>query len=324
MTMSPTLDTSGPEDGTGTPGDSRARRAHGHPPTPRPKRRGGRTAYLYVLPALILVVGVVYLGIGYNGWVSTLDWNGIDPNPESVGFDNYTKIFSDSIFWDSLSHVAVFGVIVILVQMALGLAMALIFSGPIFGRNIYKIIVFVPVILSPAAVSIAFRQLLSPDGQVNEALRFIGLDVLTNAWIADPKTALIALAVINIWQWTGFSFILYQASVSQIDQNLYEAAQIDGAGTWRIIRSIVIPQLKGTHATLALTGVIGALKTFDIVFLVTGGGPGRSTEFLTTYIYKQAVQQFNSGYAAALAMVLLVLALTLTAFQMRAYRFGED
>jgi raffinose/stachyose/melibiose transport system permease protein len=319
MTMSPTLV---PKDAKTDA--STASAAHPRQSKRRSRLRGSRTAFLYILPALILVVGIVYLGIGYNGWVSTLKWNGVAPDPPSVGFDNYTKVFGDTVFWDSLSHVAIFGVIVIVVQMILGLAMALLFSGPIFGRNIYKVIVFVPVILSPAAVSIAFRQLMSPDGQINEALRFIGLDVLTNAWIADPKTALIALAVINIWQWTGFSFILYQASVSQIDQNLYEAAQIDGASTWRIIRSIVIPQLKGTHATLALTGVIGALKTFDIVFLVTGGGPGHSTEFLTTYIYKQAVLQFNSGYAAALAMVLLVLALILTAFQMRAYRFGEE
>lgn len=301
MTMSPTLT------------DARKKR-----------RRSIHTAYLYILPALILVVGVVYLGIGYNGWVSTLDWNGVDANPEFVGLGNFASILSDDIFWASLSHVALFGAIVIFVQMALGLTMALVFSGPIVGRNLYKVIVFVPVILAPAAVSIAFRQLLSPDGQINEALRFFGLDALAHPWIADPKTALIALAVVNIWQWTGFSFILYQASLSQIDQSLFEAAQLDGAGTWRTVRSVVIPQLRGTHATLVLTGVIGALKTFDIVFLITGGGPGRSTEFLTTYIYKQAVQQFNSGYAAALAMVLLILALILTAVQMRAYKFGED
>jgi raffinose/stachyose/melibiose transport system permease protein len=316
MTMSPTLVSHGADKKPASPlSTTRVR---------RPAKRRLTTAYLYILPALILVVGVVYLGIGYNGYVSTLKWNGVTENPPSVGFDNYVQVFHDTVFWQSLSHVAIFGVIVIVVQMVLGLATALVFSGPIYGRNLYKIIIFVPVILAPAAVSIAFRQLLSPTGQINGALEFLGLGGLSNAWIADPKTALIALAVVNIWQWTGFSFILYQAAVSQIDQNLYEAAQIDGASTWRIIRSIVIPQLKGTHATLALTGVIGALKTFDIVFLITGGGPGHATEFLTTYIYKQAVQQFNSGYAAALAMVLLVLALVLTTVQMRAYRFGED
>lgn len=291
------------------------------------KRRRGRnqrSAYLYVLPALILVVGIIYLGVGYNVGVSTLDWNGLAPNPEFVGLGNFQQIFADGVFWESLSHIAIFGVIVILVQMVLGLAMALLLSGPVFGRGFYKVVVFLPVVLAPAAVATAFRQIFSPNGQFNGLLSAVGLDGLTQAWVADPRFALYALAAINIWQWTGFSFILYQAAITQIEHEVFEAAQIDGAGALRTIWSIVIPQLKGTHATLALTGVIGALKTFDIVWLVTGGGPGTSTEFLTTYLYRQAVQQFNTGYAAALSIVLLVLALLLTALQMRAYRFNRE
>ena len=279
-----------------------------------------RTAYLYILPALIVVVGIIYIGVGYNGWVSTLDWNGISPDPEQIGLGNYIAIAQDPIFWGSLGHVAVFGVIVIIVQMVLGLAMALLLNGPVIGRGVYKVLIFMPVVIAPAAISIAFRQFFAVDGVFNGILRFFGLDVLTQPWLADPATALYALAVINIWQWTGFSFILYQAALSQLDQNLFEAAQIDGASDWRIVRSIVVPQLSGTHFTLALVGVIGALKTFDIVYLTTGGGPGRSTEFLTTYIYKQTVEQFHTGYAAALSMVLLVLALALTGVQMSAYR----
>ncbi|MFT4221234.1 MAG: sugar ABC transporter permease [Microbacterium sp.] len=292
------------------------------PPRTRNRRRTQRSAYLYILPALIVVVGIVYLGIGYNGWLSTLDWNGISPNPERVGFGNYLEIAADPIFWTAVGNVAVFGVIVIVVQMALGLAMALLLNGAVRGRGIYKVVMFMPVVLAPAAISTAFRQFYAENGIFNDILRFVGLESVSQAWLANPSTALYAIAVINIWQWTGFSFILYQAALSQLDENMFEAAQIDGASDWRIVRSIVIPQLRGTHATLALTGVIGALKTFDIVYLTTGGGPGRSTEFLTTYIYKQTVEQFHSGYAAALSMVLLVLALTLTVVQMRAYRFG--
>lgn len=295
-------------------------RKHAGPRGYRPTRY---TAYLYVLPALIVVIGVVYLGIGYNGWVSTVDWNGIDDNPVNVGLGNYQRAFSDPVFWQTIWHFAVFAVITILVQIIIGLAMALILGAKIYGRALYKIILFVPVVLAPAVVSTAFRQLLSADGEFNQFLTAIGLDSLANPWLADPRTALIALAMINVWQWTGFSFILYQAAISQIDTNLYEAAQLDGAGTFRTIWSVVIPQLKGTHATLALTGLIGALKTFDIVYLSTRGGPGHATEFLTTYIYKQAVDQFDAGYGAALSMLLLVLAISLTLIQMRAYRYEE-
>lgn len=284
-------------------------------------RRRATTPYFYLLPGLILIVGVVYIGIGYTGWVSTLDWNGISDNPVEVGLGNFQQLVADPIFWSALGHVAVFAVITIFVQMALGLLMAvLLSSSSVRATGIYKVIMFVPVVLAPAVVSTAFRQILSPDGQFNELLRSAGMDVLTQAWIADPAWALYALAFINIWQWTGFSFILYQAAISQLDGNTFEAAQIDGANTRDILGRIVIPQLNGTHATLILVGAIGALKTFDIVYLTTGGGPGRSTEFLTTYIYKQAINQFNAGYSAALSVVLLALSLLFTVAQVRSSR----
>lgn len=295
-------------------------------PSGRPRRRrASLTPWLYILPALILVVGIIYVGIGYTGWVSTLDWNGIDDAPRGVGFQNFLDIAADPVFWGSLGHVAVFGVVTIVVQMVLGLTMAVLLSGKaVRGRAIYSVVMFVPVVLAPAAIATAFREILNTDGQLNQTLRFLGIGAADTAWLADPRFALLAICAINIWQWTGFSFLLYQAAISQLDQNTFDAAAIDGAGFWRTVRHILVPQLSGTHATLALTGCIGALKTFDVVYLTTGGGPGRSTEFLTTYIYSQIVERYHAGYSAALSVVLLVLALALTAVQLRVYRMGED
>lgn len=287
-------------------------------------RAGGYRALLYVLPALLVVVGIVYLGIGYNAYVSTLEWSGIGDDRTPVGLDNYVAAFTDPVFWTSLSHVAIFAVVTIVAQMAIGLTMAILLSGRIFLGGVYKVVMFLPVVLAPAAIAVAFRDILSPGGGVNEVLRAIGLDGLTRAWIAEPETALMAIAVINIWAWTGFSFILYQAALGQIDTDHIEAAQLDGAGRLRTLWSIVVPQLSGTHTTLVLIGVIGALKTFDIVYLTTGGGPGRSTEFLTTYIYKTAIDGFQAGYAAALSILLLVISLVLTLIQMRVNRFGRS
>lgn len=297
--------------------------------TAPPSKRGSRSRrlvpWLYILPSLILVVGIVYVGIGYTGWVSTLDWNGIDDNPQTVGFQNFLDIAKDPVFWASLWHVALFGVVTIVVQMALGLTMAVLLSGrAVRGKAIYSVIMFVPVVLAPAAIATAFREILTTDGQFNQALRFLGFSDASTAWLADPQFALFAICAINVWQWTGFSFLLYQAAISQLDQNTFDAAAIDGAGFWRSGRHILLPQLTGTHATLALTGCIGALKTFDVVYLTTGGGPGRSTEFLTTYIYSQIVERYHAGYSAALSIVLLGLALTLTVVQLRIYRMGED
>ena len=273
----------------------------------------------------MLVVGVIYVGIGYTGWVSTLEWNGIDANPTQVGIDNFTRVLTDPVFWTSVGNVGIFAVLTIVIQMVLGLAMAILLSGnAVRGRGIYKVIMFIPVVLAPAAIATAFRQILSPGGDLNSLLGFLVPGGVQTAWLADPHLALYALVAINVWQWTGFSFLLYQAAISQLDTNLFAAASIDGAGFFSTVRYILIPQLSGTHATLALTGCIGALKTFDIVYLTTGGGPGRSTEFLTTYIYKQVIEQYHAGYSAALSVLLLVLALVFTGIQLRLYRFGEN
>jgi raffinose/stachyose/melibiose transport system permease protein len=287
-------------------------------------RSGRRTApYLFVLPALLIVVGVVYVGIGYTGYLSTLDWDGLSPDAQSVGFSNYTQLFSDAIFWDAAWHVLVFAAITISVQMALGFAVALLMASAGRFTTVYKVIVFLPVILAPAATATAARQFLDADGELNTMLRDIGLGALAHPWLADPRTALFALAAINIWQWTGFSALLYQAALTQLDQSVLEAAQIDGARGSRIVRSVILPQLRGTHATLVIVGCIGALKTFDLVYLTTGGGPGQSTEFLTTYLYSQTVDRFHVGYGAALSVVMLVIAFAMTIGQMRAYRLGE-
>ncbi|AMB60211.1 carbohydrate ABC transporter permease [Microterricola viridarii] len=308
------------------PLDAPARRARpGLPRFRSPRTRAQLTPWLYILPALILVVGIIYVGIGYTGWVSTLDWNGIDENPESVGVQNFLDIAVDPVFWMSLSHVLIFGVVTIIVQMVLGLMMAVLLSGnAVKGKAIYSVIMFIPVVLAPAAIATAFREILNTDGQFNQALRVFGFSEADTAWLADPQFALLAICAINIWQWTGFSFLLYQAAISQLDQNTFDAAAIDGAGFWRMGRHILLPQLNGTHATLALVGCIGALKTFDVVYLTTGGGPGRSTEFLTTYIYSQIVERYHAGYSAALSVVLLVLALILTAIQLRLYKTGDE
>jgi len=290
---------------------------------PRPRSRRLNSSVLFVVPALVIVGGIIYLGVGYNLWVSALDWDGIS-EAEFVGLDNYAQVLSEPVFWQSIVNVLIFGVATVVIQMILGLLMAIVLSGPVIGRSVYKVIMFLPVVLAPAAVATAFRQIFSPDGAFNAFLASIGLDGIASAWIADPKTALWVIIVANIWQWTGFSFILYQAAITQIDHDQLEAAQLDGAGRLRTIRSIIVPQLKGTHITLAITGVIGAFKTFDLVWLITGGGPGRSTEFLTTYIYKEAIQQFHTGYASALSIVLLVIAVIFTAIQMRVFRFGKD
>ncbi|MDO5286276.1 MAG: sugar ABC transporter permease [Actinomycetia bacterium] len=279
--------------------------------------RAGRswTGYAYVAPALLLVGVVVYGGIAYNAYVSSLRWNGISPTHTVVGLANYQTALADPVVRSAYLHAALFAAVTISTQMLLGLGMALLLSRPSRLNPLFTAVLFLPVVMAPAAVSTAFRQILAPDGQLNAALAGAGLSGLRQAWLSDPRLALLSLAAVNIWQWTGLSFVLYQAALTQISVDHLEAAQIDGASLWRTVRHIVVPQLRGTHVTLVVLGLIGSIKTFDLVFLTTGGGPARATELPATYIYQQTVERFNAGYGATLSMLLLAVSVLVTVLQ---------
>jgi len=150
----------------------------------RRRKRRRLIPFLYVLPALLVVVGVIYFGIGYNVYVSTLDWNGISTTKKQVGFGNFITLVQDPTVWAGLEHVAIFAVIAIFVQMALAIILALIFNGPVAGKAIYRAIVFIPVVMAPTAIATAFRQFYAYTGQLNEFLSAIGLGQLQQMWLA--------------------------------------------------------------------------------------------------------------------------------------------
>lgn len=285
---------------TGRPGGRRTRRG-----------RLQGAGLPWILPAVVLIVGLIYFSIGYTGYVATLDWNGfILSSPTHVGADNFSKMLGDSVFWNALKHTAYFYVITFSVQTVLGFVFAALMHSKVRLGAVYKVIIFVPTVLAPATMAPVFRQIFDVDGQFNWLLSHVGLDSLTRPWLADPSTAMGVVMGITVWQWTGLTFILFYAAMSQIEPEILEAARIDGAGNIRTLRSIVWPMCRGTTSALAMLGLIGALKTFDIPYLVTKGGPNHGTEFLGTYIYQTMVQQKHFGYAAAISVALLVLAIS--------------
>jgi ABC-type sugar transport system permease subunit len=240
-----------------------------------------------------------------------LDWDGTSPEPESVGLRNYDQLLHDPVFWGAVRHTVVFLVVTFVVQTVLGFIFAALLHSNIRLGTVYKVIVFVPVVLAPATMAPVFRRMFAADGPFNGLLDAIGLDAVSQPWLAQESTALPVLMAITVWQWTGVTFVLYYAAMSQVDQEVLEAARIDGAGNVRTLVSIVWPQVRGTTGALATLSVIGALKTFDIPYLVTIGGPNYATEFLGTYIYRKTIPQSHVGYGAALSMILLVLALVM-------------
>ncbi|MDN3495726.1 sugar ABC transporter permease [Planococcus sp. APC 4015] len=263
----------------------------------------------WILPALILVIGMIYFAIGYTGYVSTLDWNGFILSPsEPVGGANYATMFQDPVFWRAIWHTALFFVVTFTIQTVLGFTFAALMHSKIHLAPVYKVIIFVPTVLAPATMAPVFRSIFDAGGQFNDLLDFVGLGFLTQPWLAQPETAMPVVMAITIWQWTGLTFILFYAAMAQIEPEILEAARVDGASNLRTLRSIVWPMCMGTTIALATLGIIGALKTFDVPYLVTKAGPNHATEFLGTYIYQTMVQEKNFGYAAAISVALLVLA----------------
>lgn len=273
----------------------------------RPVFGGG---FPWILPALVLVIGMIYFSIGYTGFVSTQEWNGFILSPsEFIGGENYVQMFGDEVFWSAIWHTAVFFVVTFTVQTVVGFVFAALMHSRIRLAVVYKVIIFVPTVLAPATMAPVFRLIFDANGSLNGVLEAVGLGSLAQPWLAGNISAMVVVMLVTIWQWTGLTFILFYAAMSQIEPEVLEAARVDGAGNIRALLSIVWPMCRGTAVSLAVLGVIGALKTFDVPYLVTKAGPNHATEFLGTYIFQTMVQEKHFGYAAAISVALLVLAM---------------
>lgn len=274
--------------------------------------RRGAAGFPWILPSLILSIGFIYYCVGYTGVISFYDWNGVSPNATPVGLANYAQLASDEVVLLTLQHTAIYIVITFVAEAVLGFAFAAMLHSRVKLRIVYKVLVFCPVIIAPAVMAPVFRKVFAADGDVNQLLELLGLGALAQPWLAQSSTALGVIILIGIWERTGLYFILYYAAMSQVDHDMIEAAWLDGAGNIRVLWSIVRPSVVGTTVALAVLQAIYTLKLFDVPFLVSQGGPSFSTEFLGTYIYRQGITQAHVGYAAALSIALLVIALVLT------------
>jgi raffinose/stachyose/melibiose transport system permease protein len=263
---------------------------------------------VWILPAFLFLVVIIYYSMFFTFSLSTTNWDGLSPVREAVGLKNYEKLFGDKVFWKCLQNTAIYLVVTFIVQNTLGFIFAVILHSNVKLPTLFKCIIFIPTILAPATMAPVFRLLFSPQGLLQTIFDTLHLGITVD-WLSRPDTALIVLMSVTIWEFTGMSFILYYAAMSQIDTEMLEAARLDGAGNLRTLWHMVLPGCRGTTVSMGMLSVIGALKTFDIPYLITTGGPMHATEFLGTYIYRQGIRQSHLGYAAALSVVLLVLAI---------------
>ncbi|MBA3451167.1 MAG: sugar ABC transporter permease [Chloroflexia bacterium] len=278
----------------------------------------GQEGLLFILPALVFFAVFVVYPIVYIARASLLDWNGLATGTW-VGLDNYTRLFRDDpIFHKTLRNAALWTVLTIFPQMFIGFALAVLLNGPILARTIYRAIFYLPAIISPIVIGIVWQRIYDPfGGLLADVARRAELPWLSQPYLADPGTATLATIAVNVWQWTGFSMLLYLAGLQGLPGEVLEAARIDGATGWQRLRQIVWPMLRPVHLTLILLGLIGALQTFALVFILTRGGPNNASQTMPTYIFQQAFQLSSMGYGAAISIVLLVIALVASLGQMR-------
>lgn len=293
------------------------------PSAPNPIRKKERMkqnliGWAFVAPTVLFVIAFIYYGIFYNAYHSLFSWDGISFEKVYIGFENFGRMFKDPEFYNALKNTGIFTVLTVTIQAGLGLVLAYLLHTKGVGRTFFKSVFFFPVVLSPVVLGAAFTQIFYFQfGYINEFLRMIGLGAFEQNWLGDQDVALYAIILINIFQWTGSSMIMYYMAMLAIEREVFEAANIDGAGFWRTLWSVVFPNLKGTTFTLTILGVIGGLKTFDIVWISTQGGPGNSTEVISTYLFRKSMLHQEVGYASAVAVILLAIALGITYFQMR-------
>lgn len=283
-------------------------------------RRKDVTSYLFILPIVLLFLTFIVYPIVYNFIIGFYDWNGINIEKTFIGFQNYATLFKDRVMGKVVWNFVVFALFTVTIQAAFGLLFASFFMKHIRFSGFYRILFYLPVITTPTIVGNIFSKIFETNrGYLNEMLRAVGLDALCRQWLARPELALGCLIFVNIWQWTGYSMLMYYANMLNIPQDLYDAAIIDGANQYQQFTRITFPLLRGTHYTLFIMGMLGSLKCFDLPYMLTKGGPNYATEFFSTYIYRKSFSLFKQGEASATVVIMFLIAMVITLIQLKLY-----
>jgi len=258
-------------------------------------------------PALLVYVVFVLLPIGFALYYSVFKWNGLEPLTNFVGLKNYQRAFTDPVFLRAMQHNLFFVVASILVQLPIALGLALLLNRPIRGRAVFRTLVFVPYVVSEVITGVLWLLILQPDSLVDRLTESVGLGSWVQLWLADQEVVLWTLLVILTWKYIGFAILLLLAGLQNVPDELYEAAAIDGASWWQTQRRITIPLLGPTIRIWIFLSMIGALQLFDVVWIVTGGGPANASATMATYMINVGFYRSQFGYGSAVAVVLFAI-----------------
>jgi raffinose/stachyose/melibiose transport system permease protein len=271
------------------------------------KKRTGKSSYLFLLPAFAVYLSVIILPVIYSFFISFFRWNGISDRV-FIGLQNYKNLFSkDHIFIISLKNNFIWLALTIIVVMGLGLIFALVLNKQFGGRTFFRGAFYFPCVIAPIAVSIIWRWMYEPNiGFINQLFSLLRID-FTQSWLSEPKTSLYAVFAANVWQTVGQTMILFLAGLQTVSQDALEAATIDGASSITKFIHITVPYLRETFIIVLATLIIAAMKVFDIVYGLTGGGPNNATQMLSTYMYSQTFQYNNAGIGSTVSCIMVLM-----------------
>ncbi|MFS0750157.1 carbohydrate ABC transporter permease [Oceanobacillus sp. 1P07AA] len=267
---------------------------------------------LYILPALLFIAVLIVIPLLLSGYFGLMDWDGIG-TMEFIGLDNYITAMQDSKFWESTLHsflLAVFSALSLLIY----LVVALILASKIKGANFLKKIYLIPMLLSSVAIAQLWIKVYNPsNGMLNSILTSLGV-ANPPAWLADPNIVLYAIFIPIIWQYAGFYILIYYAALKNIPESIIEASKIDGASPIQIALRIKFPLIMTVFKVTIVLAIVGSLKYFDLIYVMTGGGPNGASEVMASYMYKLAFSSYDFGYGSAIGFLLLIITLIVTFF----------
>ena len=272
--------------------------------------RTGLELLFFIGPALALFLVFVVWPIIKAVQFSLYRWKGFGPLSDFVGLDNYDAVLHNEVFTDALLHNLTIVVLSVIVQLPLGVAIALLLNRRMRGQGLLRTIIFVPYVLSEVIAGVVWFQLLQPQyGVVDSLLSAVGLEGPDQGWLGTPDYALLTVMVVLTWKYLGLAVLLFLAGLQGIPVDVVEAAQIDGASWWQVQRRITLPLLGPTLRVWAFLSMIGSIQCFDMVWILTGGGPANSTTTMATFLVTEGTKRQNYGIAAAASVVLFVVAL---------------
>lgn len=278
----------------------------------------------FIAPAFI-VYSMFLLGpVLGSFYYSLTNWNGFYQTMDFVGLRNFVNLLEDDVFGKAIRNTLVFTFFVVLIQNGAGVPLALAMDSRIRSKQVLKTLFFVPAILSPLVVGYTWMYIYEPqNGVLNTLLRLVGLSSWEQSWLGDPQFALYSIVAMVVWQFAGYSMVIYLANLQTIPGDLYEAASIDGAGKWQQFKSVTFPLLAPSITINVVLSSIGTLKAFDIIYVTTKGGPYYATETMTTLLFSTAFTKSSFGYGTAMGVVMFLFVFAISLIQILLLRRRE-